>query len=116
MLEIRCILIRTFISGTFSGSSKQERTAAHFGSENLCGAISAALGSARSHRDLEFTVNWPNNRIPVNQPYTIPPNQPYTRITFPTYLAGIIGEAATLLHTSAEIDEFELEDSVYKMT
>lgn len=90
------------------GAAKDIRHAVSEGvSANLCSAIASALSSAGSYGELEVTINWAKNRMVPDQT---------TRVAFPSYLSSAIAEAGNLLKANSDVDDFELEGTVQKLT
>jgi len=76
-------------------------------SANLCSAIAGALRLSGAQSELEGRVSWARTR-------RVSDSTP-GRISFPSYLGGVISEAAGLLRSISGIEGFELEGTVYQL-
>jgi hypothetical protein len=84
-----------------------ERSVSAGVSANLCSALADALRLSGSHGEVEVRVTWARTR-------RVPDSAP-GKISFPSYLGGVISEAAGLLRSISEIENFELEGTVYQL-
>jgi hypothetical protein len=84
-----------------------ERSVSSGVSANLCSAVADALRLSGSQGEVEIRVSWARTR-------RVPDHTP-GRISFPSYLGGVIGEAAGLLRSMSEIESFELEGTIYQL-
>ena len=90
------------------GNAKDiERSVSSGVSANLCSAVADALRLAGSKGEVEIRVSWARTR-------RVSDSTP-GKISFPSYLGGVIGEAAGLLRSISEIEGFELEGTVYQL-
>jgi hypothetical protein len=84
-----------------------ERSVSAGVSANLCSAMADALRLSGTQGEVEVRVTWARTRrVPESTP---------GKISFPSYLGGVIGEAAGLLRSISEIENFELEGTVYQL-
>lgn len=91
-----------------AGNAKAIENAVSSGvSANLCKALAEALHLSGSQGEIEFNVSWARTRRVAE---SIP-----RRIEFPGYLRGVIGEAAELLRSIAELESFELVGTVFQL-
>jgi len=90
------------------GNAKEIEEAVNAGvSANLCVAVADALRLAGSQGEVEVRVSWARTRRA--------PEEAVARVSFPSYLGGVIGEAAGLLRSISEVENFELEGTVYQL-
>ena len=90
------------------GNAKEIEEAVSAGvSANLCIAVADALRLAGSQGEVEVRVSWARTRRA--------PEDAVARVAFPSYLGGVIGEAAGLLRSISEVENFELEGTVYQL-
>jgi hypothetical protein len=90
------------------GNAKDiERSVSSGVSANLCSAVAGALRLSGSQGEVEIRVSWARTR-------RVSDSTP-GRISFPSYLGGVISEAAGLLRSISEIEGFELEGTIYQL-
>jgi len=96
------------VTRTLASSLRVLRDAVNAGvSANLCVAVADALRLAGSQGEVEVRVSWARTRRA--------PEEAVARVSFPSYLGGVIGEAAGLLRSTSEVEDFELEGTVYQL-
>lgn len=100
--------LQVLLEAANSGKAKEiERAVSSGVSANLCSAVADALSLTGAQGELEVRVSWARTRRVSD---TTP-----AKVSFPSYLGGVIGEAAGLLRSISEIEGFELEGTVYQL-
>jgi hypothetical protein len=100
--------LETLREAATRGNAKAIESAVSAGvSANLCSSMAEALHLSGSQGEVEVRVSWARTRrVAESTP---------RKISFPSYLKGVISEAAELLRSIAEIDNFELIGTVYQL-
>ncbi len=100
--------LQVLLEAANRGNAKEiERAVSSGVSANLCSSIADALSLTGAQGELEVRVSWARTR-------RVSDATP-GKISFPSYLGGVIGEFAGLLRSISEIEGFELEGTVYQL-